>query len=44
MAETRRPKRSASQAILAAFKYADYDADQYLTDTTKYWVQVDYGW
>jgi hypothetical protein len=30
--------------FLAAFKYADYDADQYLTDTTKYWVQVDYVW
>ncbi|BCD61079.1 MULTISPECIES: hypothetical protein [unclassified Nitratiruptor] len=23
-------------------KYADYNADQYATDTTKYWVQLDY--
>lgn len=30
--------------FLAAIKCADYDADQYLTDTTKYWLQVDYVW
>jgi hypothetical protein len=25
-------------------KYADYNADRFATDTSKYWVQLDYAW
>lgn len=25
-------------------KYADYNADRFATDTTKYWLEVDYTW
>lgn len=30
--------------FLGTLKYADYKADQLLTDTTKFWVQLDYVW
>lgn len=28
----------------ALLKYADYDADRFATDTSKYWLEVDYIW
>lgn len=28
----------------ATLKYGDYDADTLFTDTTKYWLQVEYAW
>ena len=28
----------------AAIKYADYDADAWLTDTAKWWIQLEYAW
>ena len=28
----------------ALVKYADYDADELFTDTSKYWLQVEYAW
>lgn len=30
--------------FLGTVKYADYAADRFLTDTTKFWVQLDYVW
>jgi hypothetical protein len=30
--------------LTAALKYADYRADRLLTDTTKWWLQVEYIW
>lgn len=30
--------------FLGTVKYADYVADRFLTDTTKFWVQLDYTW
>jgi hypothetical protein len=32
------------QRFLGTLKYADYSADQLFTDTTKFWVQVEYVW
>jgi len=32
------------QRFLGTLKYADYRADQFLTDTTKFWVQLEYIW
>lgn len=30
--------------FLGTLKYADYRADRFLTDTNKFWVQLDYVW
>jgi len=30
--------------IDAMIKYADYDADRLLTDTAKFWIQLEYAW
>ncbi len=30
--------------LTATLKYADYRADRLLTDTTKWWLQVEYSW
>jgi hypothetical protein len=32
------------QRFLATVKYADYNADKFLTDTSKFWVQLEYVW
>lgn len=30
--------------FLGTLKYADYDAHRLLTDTTKFWIQLEYAW
>ena len=30
--------------LTGTLKYADYEADRLLTDTTKWWLQLEYVW
>lgn len=32
------------QRFIGTIKYADYSADRFATDTTKFWLQVEYVW